>query len=65
MKPATDTEVLLTKKEAAFRLAICIRHLQNLLKARAIEYIKVGKSVRISPDALKRYRDAHTIKAAA
>lgn len=55
-------EKSLNKKETAGVLAISLRHLNNLLQARAIEYMKIGRSVRITPEALQRFKESHSVK---
>jgi excisionase family DNA binding protein len=62
MKP--DPDSLRTKAEAARYLGISLRHLSNLLSARAIACVRIGRSVRISPEALKQFRESRTIQAA-
>ena len=61
MKP---TENLLTKKQAAARLAICQRSLETLIQRRAIEAVKFMRCVRIHPDAITAFLDKQTINAA-
>lgn len=56
---------LLTKRELARKLKKTERSINNLMAARAIEYIKVGGSVRFTPEAVARFIKAHTVHAAA
>ena len=51
------------KKEAARDLKISLRHLDNLLHARALDYLKIGRSVRITPQAIQRFKESRTVRA--
>lgn len=60
-----NTDTSLDKKEAARALKISLRHLDNLLRARAIEYMKIGRSVRLTPEAVQRFKESRTVRAIA
>jgi excisionase family DNA binding protein len=59
----THPSDLHTKREAARLLRLSLRSIDNLLKARALEFIRMGRAVRISSDAIERFKAAHTVKA--
>ena len=52
MANASASTLLLTRPEAAARLATCIRKLDLLIASGDIAVVRIGKSVRIRPSAL-------------
>lgn len=62
MSPITSDD-LLNKQRTARTLAISMRHLDNLLHARAIECVKIGRSVRFTPEAVAKFKASRTVKA--
>lgn len=54
-----------TKKEAAKLLRLSLRSIDNLLSARAIECIRIGRAVRFAPEAIERFKQSRTVKATA
>ena len=59
--PAPDLSTLLYDRvEAAARLAISIRTMDDLIARRAIEFVKIGRSVRLRPQALVSFIEANT-----
>ena len=58
-----NTEKLKTKKETARELSVCLRTIDNLIAARAIEVIRINGAVRISPEAVERFKKSHTVNA--
>jgi excisionase family DNA binding protein len=63
MFPSSNLPELLTKKEAARKLRISVRHLENQIKARALAVIKIGRRVLIEPAELSRFKEELTIQA--
>ena len=59
----TTNQTLHTKREAARLLRLSLRSIDNLLKARALEFIRIGRAVRISSDAIERFKESRTVKA--
>jgi excisionase family DNA binding protein len=58
----TTTETnLLTRHEAAAAAAVSLRKIDSLIAARAIDYVKIGKTVRISREALHRFIESRTV----
>lgn len=56
-----EQPLLLSAKQTAQRLNISQRHLYNLTKRGAIEFVRVGeRSKRYTPDAIQRYIARHT-----
>lgn len=53
---------LFTKETLAIKLNVSIPTINRLIKAKKIEYVKVGKSVRFSNDSLKDYLESATMK---
>lgn len=59
--PPTDSSTLLyDRAEAAARLSVSIRTVDELISKKAIEVVKIGRAVRISPQALVRFIEANT-----
>ena len=54
---------LLTKQEVAQNLKVCLRTVENLMAAKRIEYLRIGRAVRITPEALARFKQSLTIEA--
>lgn len=54
---------LLTKADAARELRVCVRTLENWLKARRLSFIKAGRCVRIERIELERFKQSLTIQA--
>jgi excisionase family DNA binding protein len=50
--------LLLTRKEAAITLSICIRALDELVKAKRIAVVRIGRSVRFDPRDLAAFVDS-------
>lgn len=55
---------LLTKKEAAKTIRVCLRTMDTLLSTRAIACIRIKGCVRIHPDALAEFLSKQTVNAA-
>lgn len=67
-KKASDTATeypvkLLNTEQAADRLAMGLRTLQERVAAREIGVIKIGKSVRFHPDDLNEFIERNRVKA--
>jgi excisionase family DNA binding protein len=56
-----DTEVLLTKGQAAELLNVAERFITRCVFEKRISYVKVGRHVRIPMSALRQYVNANTI----
>lgn len=63
MSPTPNLPELLTKNEAARKLRISVRHLENQIKARTLGVIKIGRRVLVEPAELARFKEQFTIKA--
>lgn len=59
----THLPELLTKSEAAKKLRISVRHLENQIRARALSVIKIGRRVLVEPAELAKFKKQFTIKA--
>jgi len=57
------SDPLLTKQEAARELRVCIRSLENMMKARRLAYIRLGRSVRFKRSELERLKHSFTVEA--
>jgi len=57
-----STAVLLTVEAAAERLSTSSRFIRRLIAERRIEYVKVGRHVRISESALANFIDAGRVE---
>ena len=53
----------LTRQQAALLIGVSLRKLDSLLAGRHISYFKVGKTVRISREALHRFLESSTVAA--
>jgi excisionase family DNA binding protein len=58
-KPESE---LVTKPEAARELRVCVRSVENFLKARRLSYVKMGRSVRIERSEIQRFKESLTVK---
>lgn len=54
---------LLTKQEAARELRVCVRTIENFMRARRLAFVKLGKAVRIKRTDLESLTQRHTVKA--
>ncbi len=54
---------LLTYDEAAERMGCTPRLVRKLVETRQVDSVKVGRLVRVEPDAIARYIEAHRRKA--
>ena len=54
---------LLTKREAARELRLCVRSLENLMRTRSLSYIKLNRAVRIERSEIERLKNSLTIQA--
>ncbi len=65
MKQTTETkENLFTKQEAANHLTVCVRTIENLMAARQLAYIRIGRAVRIERSEIERFKKTFTVQAA-
>lgn len=55
--------MLLTRQEAAERLAISLRTLDELIARKAIEFVRIGRAVRLRPQALESFIEANSQRA--
>lgn len=59
---STAPDRLLTVETAAERLSTSVRFIRRLIAERRIEFVKVGRHVRISETALTEFIDAGRVK---
>lgn len=57
------TDRLLTVEAAAEHMSISVRFVRRLIAERRIEFVKVGRHVRISESALAEFIDAGRVQA--
>ena len=63
MTDATTTPPeLLTKSEAARALKVCVRTIENLMAARRLSFIRIGRAVRIERSAIQRLKESLTVE---
>lgn len=55
---------LLTKREVAKRLSLGVRSIENLMRARALAYVKIGRSVRFESVAVETLKASRRVNAA-
>lgn len=64
MKATTAApDQLLTKPEAAKQLRVCVRTIENLMRARRLAFVKLGRAVRIERAELERLKASFTVQA--
>jgi excisionase family DNA binding protein len=64
MKETNPTNTgLLTKQEVARSLKICVRSVENLMAARRLALIKIGRSVRFERSEIERFKASLTVQA--
>ena len=61
--PATTANHLLDYEQTAPILGCTERMVRKLVETRQLDSVTVGRLVRIEPDAIERYKDAHRRKA--
>ena len=62
--PAPHGETLLTKREVAKKLTISERTVDNLMKAKSLAFVRIGRAIRFEPSALDAFKNSHRINAA-
>lgn len=63
MSNSIESPVLLTKQEVAKRLRKTTRSVNEYMRTRRISYLKIGKTVRFTPEAVEQFLKAHTVHA--
>ena len=58
----TGTDRLLTVEAAAERMSTSVRFVRRLISQRRIEFVKVGRQVRISESALAEFIEAGRVR---
>jgi excisionase family DNA binding protein len=61
-RDANSTDRLLTVEAAADRLSTSVRFIRRLIAERRIEFVKVGRHVRITEAALAEFIDAGRVQ---
>ncbi len=56
-----SSQSLLDKIQAAERINISLRNLDNRIKAGTIPFVKIGRLVRFIPSDIERFIEAHKI----
>lgn len=63
--PSQVGESLLTKETVAKKiLSISPCHLENLMRAKAISFVRIGRSGRFEPSAAEAFKSSHRVNAA-
>lgn len=60
----TQNSDLLTKHEVARSLKLCVRSVDNLMTARRLAYIRIGRAVRFERSEIERFKKTLTVQAA-
>lgn len=55
---------LLTKRQVALNLAISPRTVDNLMRAKAIAFVRIGRAVRIAPADVEAFKNSYRVNAA-
>ena len=58
-----DDESLLTKPQVAKRLNIHVRSVDNLISAKAIDIVRIGRCVRFEPAAIEAFKNSYRVNA--
>lgn len=58
-----NPQALLTKKEVADQLNVCVRTVENLMRTKRLTYIKMPKTVRIKQSSVTELIENFTCKA--
>jgi len=59
---STETARLLTRHDVADALSSCLRTVDEAISSGSIEIVRIGRSVRIRPCALKEFIEARTTR---
>ena len=62
--PAPHGESLLKKPQVAKELNICQRTVDNLMRAKALAFVRIGRAVRFEPSAVQAYKNSYRVNAA-
>ena len=62
-KARPDGESLLTKPQVAKLLNIHVRSVDNLISAKAISIVRIGRSVRFEPAAIEAFKNSYRVNA--
>ena len=63
--PHQSQSDLLTKQEVARSLKICVRSVENLMAARRLAHIRIGRAVRFEHSEIQRFKASLTVQAVA
>ncbi len=63
--PHQSQSDLLTKQEVAHKLKICVRSVENLMAARRLSFIRIGRAVRFERSEIDRFKASLTVQAVA
>jgi excisionase family DNA binding protein len=60
-RPLDGSEVLMSKQEAANYLGVTKRKVERMIAYKEIEYVKLGKLIRIRKSVLEEYVERQTV----
>jgi excisionase family DNA binding protein len=61
-QPAEVSPLLYDRHEAAARLSVSLRTIDELIQSRALEIVRIRRAVRIKPQALVNFIEANTVR---
>ena len=62
--PTPHGESLLKKPQVAKELSVCERTVDNLMRAKALAFVRIGRSIRFERSALDAYKNSYRVHAA-
>ena len=63
MQTNTAPSLLINRRDACTTLSISLRTLETLISSKALGCIRIGKSVRLEPEELERFKASRRINA--
>ncbi len=62
--PAPHGETLLTKPQVAKKLSISERTVDNLMRAKALAFVRIGRAIRFEPSDVDAFKNSYRVNAA-
>ena len=61
--PAPHGGSLLKKPQVAKDLNVCQRTVDNLMRAKALAFVRIGRAIRFEPSAVEAYKNSYRVNA--
>lgn len=62
--PAPHGETLLTKTQVAKKLSISERTVDNLMRAKSLAFVRIGRAIRFEPSDVDAFKNSYRVNAA-